>query len=423
MIFRKLPMTVCREGWAYLLILTFVLFGAMLRNINLLMGLAGMMAGALLIGSLLVGLALRKLTFRRRLPRAVCVGDLVVAQLTLHNGRRWWGAWMISVEETIRRETPDHHRQTTQAKALFFHVPAGQQRELTYRGRFGQRGRYLFGPSRVSTRFPLGLVRRGRTLSEVSTLLVCPRLGRLTRRWNTLDYFSPHGTRRSQRRRRIGSEFHSLRDWQQGDSHRSIHWRTSARRGMLVTREYEQEQSHDLTLLVDLWQPDKPDAEQLERVETAISFAATVVSQMCQTGSSRLTLATTGKNPIEISATTSSAMLQEVMEALAVVEGSAAGEDDFAPLFRRVTQSVRPVVQTAVISTREVDVETLLVEPLSAGGISARSTSGNVLCVNTGDRQLGRYFQIDQHGAGQHSAGQHSAGQHSAEFSSDGARP
>ena len=392
--FRKLPMIVCREGWAFLLILAFVLFGAVLRNINLLMGLAGMMAGAFALSAILVMLALRKLELRRQLPRAVCAGDLIVARLTLTNRRRWWGAWLISVEETIERETSNQQPPATQAKVLFLNVPAGEHRELTYRGRLSERGRYRVGPACVSTRFPLGMVRRRRTLGEASSLLVCPRLGRLTSQFSAIDYFSLHGTHRTQQRRRLGSEFHGLRDWQNGDSRRSIHWRTSARRGTLVAREYEQEQTHDMTLLVDLWQPSKPDAEQLERVELAISFAATVVSQLCHKGSSRLTLATTGKNPIEISKTASPALMQEVMEALALAEGSP--DDNFTELFRRVTASVRPGTPTAIISTRKLDIDQLLAEPPSDGGLGVRATVGNVMCVNTGDEQLARYFQVDR---------------------------
>ena len=61
--------------------------------------------------------------------------------------------------------------------------PPAQSRKGAYRGRLVERGRYRFGPLRLSTRFPFGLFSRTITAGEVETLIVLPRLGRLTEGW------------------------------------------------------------------------------------------------------------------------------------------------------------------------------------------------------------------------------------------------
>src|SRR5262249_46573352 len=71
-------------------------------------------------------------------------------------------------------------------------------------------------------------------------------------------------------------EFHHIREFRAGDNPRAIHWRTTARSGELMVREYHQSRDHDWVLLVELWQPPHPTSADLDRVELAVSFAATV---------------------------------------------------------------------------------------------------------------------------------------------------
>ena len=46
--FRRPHTTICREGWYYLLVTAIVFIGAMVKEVNLLLLLAGMMMGLLL---------------------------------------------------------------------------------------------------------------------------------------------------------------------------------------------------------------------------------------------------------------------------------------------------------------------------------------------------------------------------------------
>ena len=143
---------------------------------------------------------------------------------------------------------------------LFPYVPARQTCKGDYRGRLTQRGRYRLGPLRLSTRFPFGLFRYSMNCGTSATLTVLPRLGRLTQSWNALRHESFAGNDRREHRPGIDGDFYGLRPWQRGDSRRWIHWRTSARAGGVMVRQFEQPHSRDAAIVLDLWQPRVPPA-------------------------------------------------------------------------------------------------------------------------------------------------------------------
>ena len=147
------------------------------------------------------------------------------------------------------------------------------------------------------TRFPLGLVRHGLVLSEPTTLIVHPKIGQLAREWGQLIRENASGSQRM-RRGLLEADFYGLRDWRAGDNRRWIHWRTSARRGALVVRQFEQRRSQDLAILVDLWQPHQPSAEQQEHVEQAISFVATLIAEACRHPGRKVALDVAAATPL-----------------------------------------------------------------------------------------------------------------------------
>ena len=173
---------------------------------------------------------------------------------------------------------------------LFPYARAGQSRKGVYRGRLVERGRYRFGPLRASTRFPFGLFSRTITLGKPETLIVLPRLGRLTRGWAARRQEAFAGTDRRRRRPGAEGDFYGVREWRSGDGRRLIHWRSSARLGKLVVRQFERPRSRDVAVVLDLWQPEPHRPEHVENVELAVSFAATVLADVCRKGGSNIYL-------------------------------------------------------------------------------------------------------------------------------------
>ena len=143
--------TIRREGWYYLLILAVVFGGAVFKEVNLLLVLAGMLLGPLLLNWEAVRTNLRGLCIERKLPPGLSAGDRLSVTLSLTNARRRLGAWTVVVEDQLRRVTTakgnEHGRPPPlRPSVLFPYVPAGESRKGAYRGRLAERGRYRFGP-------------------------------------------------------------------------------------------------------------------------------------------------------------------------------------------------------------------------------------------------------------------------------------
>jgi uncharacterized protein (DUF58 family) len=385
---------ICREGWYYLGVLGFVVGGALIRQINLLLILAGMMAGPLLYNWREVIASLKGLHVRRKLPGGICAGDLLVVDLAAYNKSRRYGSWAIVVEDQVCREKTPLGGLKGSGKALFSHVPPNSAQHLSYYGRLTRRGRYRFGPMKISTRFPLGLIRRTVIVEQMQTMIVCPRLGHLTPAWTSLHQLTLRGSRKTPRRQNsLETEFFGVRDWQNGDSRRSIHWRTSARRGSLVIRQSEQQRHQDVLLLLDLWQPRQPTPEQLATVERAVSFAATVVADLCRQGGSRLDVGVGGIDLAISRGAASMARLSELMEQLAVAD--ACPDDHLSELVRLGRETPRAGTVTLLVSTRPVQLAEGALQTGDDRPRAGGTPAAGMLVIDTSSETLNQYFHLE----------------------------
>ncbi len=391
---RRSGTSLCLEGWYYLLVLAFVLTAAMLREMNLMLMLVGMLVGPLLFSWRLVVATMGGLEVRRRMPSGVCAGDLLVVNIELSNTRRRLGSWAVAVREQVRAEAGPGRGRGIHPNIFFLYVPAGRSRDGVYRGRLPQRGRYRFGPLRLSTRFPFGLLERRIVFDRTDTLTVFPRLGRLTHAWIMRHREAFEGAQRRERRgSRIPGEFYGVREWRSGDSRRWIHWRSSARLGTLVVRQFEQRRNRDVAVLVDLWQPESPNSEDLENVELAVSFAATVVADLCRKGASSVLIGTTGVEPEWTGGPASLALLQGAMERLAVAEASS--DDRLPALVEHALARIEPGAEVVLISPRANDLNDAARFPTVWSDPARGAMVRRIRTVNTATEELDEYFHAE----------------------------
>ncbi|HEU5244170.1 MAG TPA: DUF58 domain-containing protein [Gaiellaceae bacterium] len=120
----------------------------------------------------------------------------------------------------------------------------------SYRLRNVPRGRHRFEPVRLSITDPFGLAESGVTLDEQQALVVYPHLVELERLFFEGGAGPEHG-RRLLLRRPVGFDLHSVRDYQQGESLRRVHWPSTARRGALMVKELEDSPRDEVAVLLD----------------------------------------------------------------------------------------------------------------------------------------------------------------------------
>jgi uncharacterized protein (DUF58 family) len=112
------------------------------------------------------------------------------------------------------------------------------------------RGRHPFSPVRLSISDPFGLAEASLAVEEQQALVVYPRLAELERLFFDGGAGPEHG-RRLLLRRPVGFELHSVRDYQQGESLRRVHWPSTARRGALMVKELEDSPRDEVAVLLD----------------------------------------------------------------------------------------------------------------------------------------------------------------------------
>ena len=125
---------------------------------------------------------------------------------------------------------------------------------LSYRGTYVlervPRGRYTFEEACATIDDPFGLARAEVDLDSGGSLLVYPRLVPLDRLFSESGAHAQDG-RRLLLRRPAGFDLHSVREYEQGESLRKVHWRTTARRGQLMVKELEDAPRDEIAVLLD----------------------------------------------------------------------------------------------------------------------------------------------------------------------------
>lgn len=183
---------------------------------------------------------------------------------------------LIRVRNRGGRKTPeltafDRVGDGTIAISLKRLEPRSARREI-YRLPTAKRGVYPVGPLVVERVDAFGLARREKHFGDEETLWVHPRRHRLRAHLPTPQRslegpttdIAPRGT----------ITFHALREYVAGDDLRHVHWRSSARLGQLMVRQYIDTSLPDVTVVLDT-RLSAMDEDQFER---AAEIAASVLS-------------------------------------------------------------------------------------------------------------------------------------------------
>ena len=164
-------------------------------------------------------------------------------------------------------------------------LPVGATRDAAYTFPTHRRGLHTVGPLTIEVEDPFGLLRSRRTLDDTRRVIVLPRTWPLAPLPPAPGDEPEHGTRVLTSTSTVDEEFATMRPYTVGDDIRRIHWRTTARVGQPVVRQYDQPWQRRTTVLLDVRRPghaspavdgatDDPDGGAFER---AVSVAASVL--------------------------------------------------------------------------------------------------------------------------------------------------
>lgn len=157
-------------------------------------------------------------------------------------------------------------------------LAAGEEHEELFAIPTARRAVLAVGPVTSVRADPLGLLRRQQDLTERDVLYVHPRTVRVESSAAGLIRDLEGNSVRTITESDVA--FHALRDYVPGDDRRHIHWKTSARSGRLMVRQFEETRRSHLLLLISTRVEDYADDEELElAVSVAGSLGVRVLAE------------------------------------------------------------------------------------------------------------------------------------------------
>lgn len=145
-----------------------------------------------------------------------------------------------------------------------------------------RRGVITAGPLTVARQDPLGLLRREMTWRDVHHIHVHPRTVALPP--NSAGLVRDLEGQSSRRLTDSDLSFHAVREYVRGDAMRHIHWKSTAKTGTLMVRQYEESQTARLAVLFDARREEYASDDEFE---LGVSAAASVSLQAAREGRER----------------------------------------------------------------------------------------------------------------------------------------
>jgi uncharacterized protein (DUF58 family) len=156
---------------------------------------------------------------------------------------------------------------------------------------------------------------------EPATVVVRPRLTALDGLFSDAGRAGGDG-RRVLLRRAAGFDFHSVRDYEQGESLRRVHWPSSARRGQLMVKELEDTAHDGVVVILDCDPRHVVGTPPDSSFDAAVRVAGSLVQAHAVRGKSA-TLVSTGRLRAVVPVRSAAADLDAAVSALAAAEPDA----------------------------------------------------------------------------------------------------
>lgn len=248
------------SGWYFILFTLAVGFSAVNTGNNLLYLILGAMLSFIVASGILSNIVLKRLEIKRDITGRPFAKTPTLYRFLVKNKKRFIPSYLILVYEDAIDNT----------KTFFPMIGPGDTASGIVEIVFPRRGINELGKLKVSTDFPFGIFSKGMNRIINQEILVLPRVREIN-----LDNYELRGWEGDTplNRSGYGSEPWGVKDFLFGDNPRHIHWKSSARREKLMTKEFARESERKVTIKLS---PDPSvDGDELEeRVETAASISA-----------------------------------------------------------------------------------------------------------------------------------------------------
>jgi uncharacterized protein (DUF58 family) len=226
---------------------------------------AALLLGTLTVGAVLPVVAIRRVVAEVRAPQEAVGGQQTIVEVGLRNTGRGV-RWSLLVAD-------DH---LEPVRSFVGSVRPGERVEVATLRTPRGRGRRETSEVVVRTSAPFGVLERSRRLPVEASTLVLPALVPVGPLWFVRPVATVERAEHASPRRGAGPDFLGIREYRPGDSMRHVHWPSTARHGTVMVREFEEERTRRLAIVLDVHdaEPVGDDPSPLDRVCTAAGSIA-----------------------------------------------------------------------------------------------------------------------------------------------------
>jgi|GEM_PF-5603984 len=261
---------ISKEGYWFLLFWVFLIFIAINTSAGWIFILFSLLTGAILINLVFILTFKLQLKYKRVFTQCLFVGHKGRMKLIFYNNSK------RTLVAGIKEELP-----WTEEKEfnLFLYLKKGEEKELHYKFTPKRRGVFTIASPSVIAGLPVGLICRKISFSPLSfNITVYPKVYELPLTFSSL--FTKEERGKSSITAQTGgytTDFYKVREYTPGDSLKLIHWRSSAKTGKLIVKEFTAfRESQEFLIGID----NRGNKAEVDEVEENIILVASLVNYL-----------------------------------------------------------------------------------------------------------------------------------------------
>ncbi|HHH49649.1 MAG TPA: DUF58 domain-containing protein, partial [Saprospiraceae bacterium] len=216
-----------------------------------------------------------KIRVRRRLPKVLSLGDSNKINIELYN------LSSIKLALTIIDEIPIQFQLRDFEQKL--NLKPEEEKFITYELKPTERGEYIFGAINIFISSILGLVQKRYRHDYEMTVPVYPSIIQMKQfELRAFDRSSQQKGIKKLRRLGHSYEFEQIKTYVPGDDYRSINWKASSRRAVLMVNQFQDERSQQVYSIIDKSRTMKMPFDGLSLMDYAINSSLVISNIVLQ---------------------------------------------------------------------------------------------------------------------------------------------
>lgn len=217
-----------------------------------------------------------------RHPHHIFAGERVPFDVRLLNEKRFLPSFSIGVAATEESDQNSEEPALTELAYLPM-IPAKSECHARLERVFSTRGVVPIKGFTLGTRFPLGFIEQRRFIEAESSLVVYPTPTPFEEIESLIQQSPGHV---ESRMKGAGSDLYAIRPYQSSDHHHHIDWKSTAKIGALMVREFTRDDDRRATILFRNQVPAAKlgDSKLTKQFETAVSISAGLLRYFIESG-------------------------------------------------------------------------------------------------------------------------------------------